>query len=59
MKEKVRVWETINDIKIGLVNHIVNEIGERTLELQEENVCVFAIEHHSEDGIWGTLGTIS
>ena len=60
MEEKnVRVWKAINDIKTGLVNYIVNEIGDRKLDLQEENVCVFAIEHHSDEGIWGTLGTIS
>ena len=53
------VQEAVCAVKNGLIGHIVNEIGERTLDVSEENVNVFAIEHHSNEGLWGRLNTIS
>ena len=59
MKEKVETWRIVSDIKNGLVSQIVEEIGERTLDVSEDNVKVFAIEHHCNEGLWGTLNTMS
>lgn len=59
MKEKVETWRIISDIKNGLVSQVVEEIGERTLDVSEDNVKVFAIEHHCNEGLWGTLNTMS
>ena len=59
MKEKVETWRIICDIKNGLVSQVVEEIGERTLDVSEDNVKVFAIEHHCNEGLWGTLNTMS
>ena len=59
MKEKVETWRIICDIKNGLVSQVVEEIGERTLDVSEDNVKVFAIEHHCNEGLWGTLSTMS
>lgn len=59
MKEKMEAWRIICDIKNGLVSQVVEEIGERTFDVSEENVCVFAIEHHCNEGLWGTLNTMS
>lgn len=59
MKEKVEIWRIICDIKNGLVSQVVEEIGERTLDVSEDNVKVFAIEHHCNEGLWGTLNTMS
>lgn len=58
-KEKVKMWETVASIKSGLVREIVNTIGEQNIDLSEENVRVFAIEHHCNEGLDGILGTIS
>ena len=59
MKEKVETWRLVSDIKNGLVSQVVEEIGERTLDVSEDNVKVFAIEHHCNEGLWGTLNTMS
>lgn len=59
MKEKVETWRIVSDIKNGLISQVVEEIGERTLDVSEENVKVFAIEHHCNEGLWGTLNTMS
>lgn len=59
MKEKVETWRIVSDIKNGLVSQVVEEIGERTLDVSEDNVNVFAIEHHCNEGLWGTLNTMS
>ena len=59
MKEKVEAWRIVSDIKNGLVSRVVEEIGERTHDVSEDNVKVFAIEHHCNEGLWGTLNTIS
>lgn len=59
MKEKVETWRIVSDVKNGLISQIVEEIGERTLDVSEENVKVFAIEHHCNEGLWGTLNTMS
>ena len=59
MKDKVETWRIVSDIKNGLVSQVVEEIGERTLDVSEENVKVFAIEHHCNEGLWGTLNTMS
>ena len=56
---KPKMWETLYGIKNDLVCKVVDAIGEQTLDLSGENVYVFAIEHHSNEGIWGRLGTIS
>lgn len=59
MEEKLKAWETVYSVKNSLVESIVEEIAERTIDVSEENVKVFAIEHHSNEGLWGTLNTIS
>lgn len=59
MEKKVETWRIVSDIKNGLVSQIVEEIGERNLDVSEENVKVFAIEHHCNEGLWGTLNTMS
>ena len=59
MEKKVETWRIISDIKNGLVSQVVEEIGERTLDVSEDNVKVFAIEHHCNEGLWGTLNTMS
>lgn len=59
MKEKVETWRIVSDIKNGLVSQVVEEIGGRTLDVSEDNVKVFAIEHHCNEGLWGTLNTMS
>ena len=59
MEKKVETWRIVCDIKNGLVSQVVEEIGERTFDVSEEKVCVFAIEHHCNEGLWGTLNTMS
>ena len=59
MKEKVETWRIISDIKNGLVSQVVEVIGERTLDVSDDNVKVFAIEHHCNEGLWGILNTMS
>ena len=59
MEEKVNAWKGVAVLKNGLVNNIVTEIGERTLDVSDDNVKVFAIEHHCNEGLWGTLCTMS
>ena len=59
MEEKLKAWETVYSIKNRLVDMIETALGERTIDVSEENVKVFAIEHHSNEGFWGTLNTIS
>lgn len=59
MEKKVEIWRIVSDIKNGLVSQVVEEIGERTLDVSEDNVKVFAIEHHSNEGLWGTLGAMN
>lgn len=57
--KELRMWDALHETKKGTVNAIVEELGERTLDLSEENVRVFAVDHHCNEGIWGTLGVIS
>lgn len=59
MEEKLKAWETVYSVKNSLVDMIETALGERTIDVSEENVNVFAIEHHSNEGFWGTLNTIS
>ena len=59
MKEKAEAWRIVSDIKNGLVSQVVEEIAERNLDVSEDNVKVFAIEHHCNEGLWGTLNTMS
>lgn len=59
MEKKAWTWNSVYAVKKGLVNSIVEELGERTIDLSEENVKVLAVEHHCNEAIWGTLGTIS
>lgn len=59
MKEEMKAWEGVAIVKNSLVESVVEEIAERTIDVSEENVNVFAIEHHSNEGFWGTLNTIS
>ena len=59
MKEKVETWRIICDIKNGLASQVVEEIGERTLDVSEDNVKVFAIVHNCNEGLWGTLNTMN
>lgn len=59
MKEEMKAWEGVAIVKNSLVESVVEEIGERTLDVSEDNVKVFAIEHHCNEGLWGTLNTIS
>ena len=58
-EQKPKMWKVLYDIKNGLVSKVVDAIGEQTFDLSGENVYVFAIEHHNNEGIWGRLGTIS
>lgn len=57
--KKTKMWERIYEIKNDLVSKVVDAIGDRIFDLSGENVYVFAIEHHNNEGLWGRLGTIS
>ena len=57
--KKTKMWERIYEMKNDLISKVVDAIGDRTLDLSDENVYVFAIEHHNNEGLWGRLGTIS
>ena len=57
--KKTKMWESIYEMKNDLISKVVDAIGDRTLDLSDENVYVFAIEHHCNEGLWGRLGTIS
>lgn len=57
--DKTKMYDVVYDIKNGLVNEIVKALGERKLDVSGDNVRVFAIEHHCNEGLWGTLNTIS
>ena len=59
MEKEMKAWRIVSDIKNGLINQVVEEIGEREIDLSEDNVNVFAIEHHCNEGLWGTLDTMS
>ena len=59
MKEEMKAWEGVAIVKNSLVESVVEEIGERTLDVSQDNVKVFAIEHHFNEGLWGTLNTMS
>ena len=59
MKREMKAWRIVCDIKNGLINQVVEEIGEREIDVSKENVKVFAIEHHCNEGLWGTLDTMS
>ena len=59
MKEEMKAWEGVAIVKNSLVESVVEEIGERTLDVSQDNVKVFAIEHHCNEGLWGTLNTMS
>ena len=59
MEEKLKAWETVYSVKNSLVDMIETALGERTLDVSEDNVNVFAIEHHCNEGLWGTLNTMS
>lgn len=59
MKEEMKAWEGVAIVKNSLVESIVEEIAERTIDVSEDNVNVFAIEHHCNEGFWGTLNTMS
>ena len=58
-RKATRAWDAVYEIKKDLVNCIVKELGDRTIDVSKENVYVFAIEHHCNEGLWGGLGTIS
>ena len=57
-KEK-KAWEMIYEIKKGLVNNIVAELGERELDVCKDDIRVFAIEHHCNEGLQGLLVSMS
>ena len=57
--KELRMWDTLHEIKKGIVNTIVEELGDRTLDVSECNVEVFAIEHHCNAGLQGTLVSLS
>lgn len=59
MEKGTNAWKEVCDVKNRLIDNIVKEIGERTLDVREENVKVFAIEHHCNEGLWGELSTMS
>ena len=59
MKREMKAWRIVCDIKNGLINQVVEEIGEREIDVSKENVKVFAIEHHCNEGLEGTLDTMS
>lgn len=54
-----KVWDAVYEIKKGIVESIMRELGERTLDLGKENVRVFAIDHRCNEGLQGTLVSIS
>lgn len=55
----MKAWKTIAEVKHGLIDRIVRELGGRTIDVSKENVKVFAIEHHCNEGLEGTLNTMS
>lgn len=57
--KETKMWKRIYGMKNDLVAKVKEAIGDRTLDLSDENVYVFAIEHHCNEGLWGRLGTIS
>lgn len=57
--KKARMWERIYEMKNDLEAKVKEAIGDRILDLSDENVYVFAIEHHCNEGLWGRLETIS
>lgn len=57
--EQGRAWRSVREIKVRLVDLICKELGERTVDLRQENVKVFAIEHHCNEALWGNIGVIS
>ena len=57
--KETKMWERIYEMKNDLISKVVDAIGDRTLDLSDENVYVFAIDHHCNEGLWGRLGTIS
>lgn len=54
-EKKPKMWETIYEIKKGLIRKIVEVIGERTIDVSEHNINVSAVEHHSGEGLHGQL----
>ena len=59
MEKEMKAWKTIAEVKHGLIDRIVRELGGRTIDVSKENVKVFAIEHHCYEGLEGTLNTMS
>ena len=59
MEKEMKAWKMIAGVKHGLIDRIVRELGERTIDVSKENVKVFAIEHHCNEGLEGTLDTMS
>lgn len=59
MGKEMKAWKTIAEVKHGLIDRIVRELGGRTIDVSKENVKVFAIEHHCNEGLDGTLNTMS
>ena len=59
MGKVVMAFDAVYEKKNELVNHIVRELGDRTLDVSGDNVRVFAVEHHCNEALWGTLHTMS
>lgn len=59
MEKKVETWRIVSDIKNGLINQIVEEIGERKIDLSGEYMKLFAVEHHCNEMIEGDVKMIS
>lgn len=59
MGKEMKAWKTIAEVKHGLIDRIVRELGGRTIDVSKEKVKVFAIEHHCNEGLEGTLDTMS
>lgn len=55
----LRMWDALHEIKKGTVNAIVEELGERKLDVSEYNMRVFAVERHCNEGLQGTLVSMS
>lgn len=53
--KEVKIWDVIYDIKKGLVVKIKEMIGERTIDVSNDNINVSAVEHHSGEGLHGQL----
>ena len=55
----LRTLDALYEIKKGTVNAIVEELGERKLDVSEYNMRVFTVDHRCNEGFQGTLVSMS